>query len=115
MAGSFYINCWAALGSFAIYFLLIFQSARTPGEILMQSFIVAFVAFIATFIVRFLIGYAFYTATPEVVDDVETVEVAPQTSIEQQPQTVTIENQNVEDTQAKEIANVVKTLMAQEN
>jgi len=115
MAGSFYINCWAALGSFAIYFLLIFQSARTPGEILMQSFTVAFVAFIATFIVRFLIGYAFYTATPELAEEVEAVEVAQQASPETAPQAVTIENPNVEDTQAKEIANVVKTLMAQEN
>lgn len=115
MAGSFYINCWAALGSFAIYFLLIFQSARTPSEILTQSFIVAFVVFIATFIVRFLIGYAFYTAAPEVVDEIEAVETAQPAPVEAQPQTVTIENPNVEDTQAKEIANVVKTLMAQEN
>lgn len=115
MAGSFYINCWAALGSFAIYFLLIFQSARTPGEILTQSFIVAFVAFIATFIIRFLIGYAFYTAQPTEEDtQVETVTTT-QEPIVETPQPVTIENQNVEDTQAKEIANVVKTLMAREN
>ena len=115
MAGSFYINCWAALGSFAIYFLLIFQSARTPGEILTQSFVVAFVAFIATFIVRFLICYAFYTAQPteEVVE--EDVVTAPQATPVEAPRPVTIENQNVEDTQAKEIADVVKTLMAQEN
>ncbi|MBM7698306.1 hypothetical protein [Kurthia huakuii] len=113
MAGTFYINCWASLGSFAIYFLLIFQTARTPSEILIQSFTVAFVVFIVTFIVRFLIGYAFYTPQLEenVVEE-HTEELQEESSTNQ---TVKIEKNNIEETQAKEVAQVVKTLMAQEN
>lgn len=110
MAGSFYMNCWAALGSFAIYFLLIFQTARTPVEILTQSFTVAFIVFVMTFIVRFLIGYAFFTAQPEEVLVEETAE-----NIEQREEnTVTIEKDSLQGTQAEEVAQVVKTLMAQE-
>lgn len=115
MAGSFYINCWTALGSFLIYFLLIFQTARTPGEILIQSFTVAFVVFIATFIVRFLIGYAFYTPKSE------EILIEEQAALQQEEQTpvidqsITVEKSDIEEAQAKEVAQVVKTLMAQES
>jgi len=113
MAGTFYINCWASLCSFAIYFLLIFQTARTPSEILIQSFTVAFVVFIITFIVRFLIGYAFYT--PQLVENVVEEQVE---ELQEEPtiiQTVKIEKNNIEETQAKDVAQVVKKLLAQEN
>ena len=110
MAGSFYMNCWTALGSFAIYFLLIFQTARTPVEILTQSFTVALIVFVMTFIVRFLIGYAFFTPQLEEVDTKEPME-----SIEQhEGKTVTIEKDSLQGTQAEEVAQVVQTLMAQE-
>lgn len=115
MAGSFYINCWAALGSFAIYFLLIFQTARTPGEILIQSFTVAFVVFIATFIVRFLIGYAFYNPKSEEILIEEQVAEQQEDQNQVIDQSITIEKNDIEETQAKEVAQVVKTLMAQES
>lgn len=113
MAGSFYINCWAALGSFAIYFLLIFQTARTPGEVLIQSFTVAFVVFITTFIVRFLIGYAFYN--PQSEEILIEAQVTEQQENQVVDQSITIEKNDIEETQAKEVAQVVKTLMAQES
>ncbi len=114
MVGSFYINCWAALGSFAIYFLLIFQTARTPSEILIQSFTVAFVVFITTFVVRFLIGYAFYNPkSEEILIEEQVAEQQEQNQVTNQ--SITIEKNDIEETQAKEVAKVVKTLMAQES
>ena len=61
MIGTLLLNFWAALVSFSIYFLIMFQKPDSPFNILMGSFIFAVGGFIIMFFIRYLIGYIFYT------------------------------------------------------
>lgn len=64
MAGSIFYNCWAALIGFTIYFLANFRYGN-PTKIIISSFIVAAISFIAMYLFRFLIGYIISTPKEE--------------------------------------------------
>ena len=62
MFGSIFYNCWAALFSFAVYFIWAIQDPYAyPWSTIGASFVVAIIGFITMFIIRYFIGYVFYT------------------------------------------------------
>jgi hypothetical protein len=62
MIGSLFYNGWAALFSFAIYFVLAIQNPYAmPLTTIVASLIAAIIGFVAMFVIRYFIGYVFYT------------------------------------------------------
>ncbi|MGR6897794.1 hypothetical protein [Rummeliibacillus sp. BSL5] len=109
MAGSIFYNWWAALAAFTIYFFCNLQSGDTPTQILIQTFIIALVVFVASFLVRYLIAFVMYTPT-----EIEQEENPSDEHIEVNED---MEKANLEvntESQAEELAKAVKTMMAQD-
>lgn len=100
MVGSILSNCWAALIAFSLYFALALPSG-TPISILTGSFIWAFVVFLLTFIIRYLLYYVWQSEEMPVLDLIEQVEIAQQKSNEPNPS-------------SEEMAAVVKQLLKDE-
>ena len=116
MYGSILFNCWGALIGFTIYFLLSLQNIfMSPLVILAGSFVTAVVVFLATFIVRMLLHFIFFT--PEEI--AYTAEEHSKASEQQQmvdelpplEQSSSIEFQ---DENAEDIAKAVRTMMHNE-
>ena len=116
MYGSILFNCWGALVGFTVYFLLSIQNIFiTPLIILVGSFVTAAITFVATFLVRMLLHYIFFT--PEEVEI--TVEELKDNSSNASPvgelpaldQTSSIEFQ---DGNSEDIAQAVRTMMHSE-
>lgn len=64
MYGSIFYNFWGALGSFTGYFIWAMQqSFPMPLPVVVQSFLAAIIGFIFMFVVRYFLGYVFYTPT----------------------------------------------------
>ena len=115
MFGSIFYNCWAALFSFAVYFIWSIQDPyASPWPTIGTSFIVAIIGFIAMFIIRYFIGYVFYTPqgvvftdTVDEQGDVETVN-GNQNQFVPQKERTTVE---IEENNTEEIAKVVRTML----
>ena len=115
MFGSMFYNFWAALFSFAAYFIWAIQNPfAVPLPTIGMALLAAVIGFIAMFAIRLFIGYVFYT--PEAVEHTE-VDVANEaTMIEEDgnqqfvPQskrtTAEFEEDNTE-----EIAQAVRTML----
>jgi hypothetical protein len=115
MFGSIFYNCWAALFSFAVYFIWAIQDPYAyPLPTIGASFVVAVIGFIAMFIIRYFIGYVFYTPKGVVFSDM----------VDEQGDGVTVNgNQNqfvpqnerttveIEENNTEEIAKVVRTML----
>ncbi|WP_081976094.1 hypothetical protein [Ureibacillus manganicus] len=111
MIGSIISNFWVALGTFTIYFLIMFQKPETPFNILLGSFISAIFGFVITFLLRYLIGYILYT--PEEIaleaDSEENDKPHPHDELQPTVQQKSSSTKAIED--PEEIAKVVKTMM----
>ena len=115
MFGSIFYNCWAALISFTVYFIWAVQDPyANPWPTIGASFVAAVIGFIVMFIIRYFIGYAFYT--PEGVEftkmtdeqgNVETVNEYQNQFVPKSERTATeFEEENTE-----EVAKVVRTML----
>lgn len=109
MVGTLLLNFWAALATFTIYFLIMFQKPETPFNILMGSFIFAIIGFVITFIIRYLIGYIFYTPEDNIEETIEEDDNA-NSRVAQQTRANT-SSYEVNDSSSEEIAQVVRTML----
>lgn len=115
MFGSIFYNCWAALLSFASYFILAIQNPYAlPLQIISTSFLVAFIAFVGMYFLRYFLGYVFYTPETPVFAETED-EIIGQTMLDESDQqfstrsnqsTMEFDEENTED-----IAQVVRTML----
>lgn len=116
MFGSIFYNCWAALFSFAVYFIWAIQDPfANPWPTIGVSFVVALIGFLVMFIIRYFIGYVAYT--PEVVefsdmaDELVNVESMNENQQNQfVPQSERIDSE-FEGENTEEVANVVRTML----
>ncbi|WP_253896166.1 multidrug transporter [Solibacillus sp. R5-41] len=114
MFGSLFYNFWAALCTFAVYFIWAVQDPFAyPLPTIGVSLVVALIGFIAMFFIRAFIGYVLYT--PENIaysegnptSSVETFNSEQQQFVPQNERTtVEFEEDNTE-----EIAKVVRTML----
>jgi len=75
MMGSIFYNCWATLITFTITFVvMVLQQSLFPFQILLWSFVVGILTFVAMFGIRFLVGYIWYTPNDELFLNVEGME-----------------------------------------
>ncbi|MEO4053498.1 multidrug transporter [Solibacillus sp. CAU 1738] len=117
MFGSVFYNCWAALISFTIYFLIaIINPFAMPISTLIIASIVAIVGFLLMFPVRYLMGYVFYTPK-EVAFNEETASHTDETTTIGQPLTEQKSTSTVEfaDESTEDIAQVVRTMMSKDD
>lgn len=115
MFGSIFYNFWAALLSFAVYFVWSIQNPFAyPLFTIGISFVAGIIGFIAMYFVRYFIGYVMYTpeslAYSEIEetqnDDVAVNENQNQFIPQSDRSTVEFEEDNTE-----EIAKVVRTML----
>lgn len=116
MYGSFLYNCWAALIGFTLYFIIALQIKFVmPLTVMLGSFVTATLLFLLMYGVRYLLGYVLYTPTqvefPTVEDSVVTVE---HQKVANLPHLEQISTNEFEDESSEEIAQVVRTMMHQE-
>ncbi|MBQ0139333.1 MAG: hypothetical protein KBT36_08555 [Kurthia sp.] len=114
MFGSLYYNFWLALAGFTIYFFARFQTNQAPISVILFGLMWATIAFVVAFILRGIIGYILYTPEPEVVED-ELLEDGTGRQPEQQIDTVVDESKRPSQEQSEEIAQVVQTMLQQDN
>ena len=115
MFGSIFYNFWAALLSFAVYFIWAIQNPYAlPLQIISTSFLVAFIAFCSMYFIRYFLGYVFFTPEAHVFADTED-EITSKTTIDEDNQqfstrsnqsTMEFDEENTED-----IAKVVRTML----
>lgn len=115
MFGSIFYNCWAALFSFAVYFIWAIQDPYAyPWPTIGASFVVAVIGFIAMFILRYFIGYVFYTPEGIVFSDTVDGQGDGELVNENQNQFVTQNEREAvdfEEENTEEIAKVVRTML----
>lgn len=115
MFGSIFYNCWAALFSFAVYFIWAIQDPYAyPWPTIGASFVVAVIGFIAMFILRYFIGYVFYTPEGIVFSDTVDGQGDGELVNENQNQFVTQDEREAvdfEEENTEEIAKVVRTML----
>ena len=115
MFGSIFYNCWAALFSFAVYFIWAIQDPYAyPWPTIGASFVVAVIGFIAMFILRYFIGYVFYTPEGIVFSDTVDGQGDGELVTENQNQFVTQDEREAvdfEEENTEEIAKVVRTML----
>lgn len=74
MFGSVFYNFWAALCSFAVYFIWAIQDPfALPLPTIVASLVAAIIGFVIMFIIRFFAGYVFYTPENFVYEELEVV------------------------------------------
>lgn len=111
MFGSLYYNFWIALIGFTIYFLARFQTDQAPLSVVLFSLLWAAIAFVLTFIIRGILGYIVYTPEPK-IDENEEDELTQDVESQNQPvNQVEIPSEK----QSEEIAQVVQTMLNQED
>lgn len=120
MVGSIFYNCWAALVTFTIYFVVtLLQHTYLPSQILLGAFIIALVTFVAMFIIRLFIGYVVYTPKEELFDEINKVnnDLIQQTKDTTNQHTMNDKSSTIEfnDESSEEIAKVVRTMMNSED
>ena len=115
MFGSMFYNFWAALFSFAAYFIWAIQNPfAVPLPTIGMAALAAVIGFIVMFAIRLFIGYVFYT--PEVVEHTE-VDVANEASLIKEDgnqQFVPQSNRTTaefEEDNTEEIAQAVRTML----
>ena len=110
MVGSYLTNCFAALIAFTIYFLMTFQSIKSPTTIIIWSLFVAMIVFLITYLIRYLIAFVLYTPSEEESSDDS--EKAKQNNEKNADESINgIKPETVTENQAKELAEAVKTIM----
>lgn len=114
MFGSIFYNFWAALLSFAVYFIAAIQNPYAmPLQTVGTAFIIAVIAFSLMFLIRFFLGYVFYT--PEAPVLLQTEEELPVVAKEtDKTQTVPQSDHTTmegEDENTEEIAQAVRSML----
>jgi len=112
MVGSIFYNCWATLIAFTITFVvMVLQQSLFPFQILLWSFVVGILTFVAMFGIRFIVGYIWYTPNDELFLNVEGMESEElnrgEANSGQQQSTV-----EFNDEASEEIAKVVRSMMS---
>ncbi|MBD8031776.1 multidrug transporter [Solibacillus sp. Sa1YVA6] len=115
MFGSIFYNLWAALLSFAVYFIWAIQNPYAlPFQIISTSFLVAFIAFCGTYFLRYFLGYVFYTPETPVFVETEDEIISKTTIDESNQQFTTRSNQSTmefDEENTEDIAQVVRTML----
>lgn len=115
MFGSLFYNLWAALFSFAVYFIIAIQDPFvSPWPTLGIAFVVAIIGFVAMFGVRLFIGYVFYTPEAIVYLEQDVEADANMAEDEQNQQFVPYKNRSTtefEEDNTEEVAHVVRTML----
>lgn len=116
MFGSIFYNCWAALITFAFYFLVtLLQNVYSPSRILLGSSMTAFLAFVLMFAVRLFIGYVLYTPKEALFDEMKRVNDAAEHVKEDTKQNTSnnkFSTVEFEDEDSEQIAKVVRKMMS---
>lgn len=114
MFGSIFYNFWAALFSFAVYFIAAIQNPYAmPLPTIGTALVVAAVAFGLMFLIRYFLGYVFYT--PEAPVLLQTEEELP-AAAKEEDKTQTVPQgdhttMEAEDENTEEIAQVVRSML----
>ena len=115
MFGSLFYNLWAALFSFAVYFIIAIQDPFvSPWPTLGIAFVVAVIGCVAMFGVRLFIGYVFYTPEAIVYLEQDVEADANMAEDEQNQQFVPYKNRSTaefEEDNTEEVAHVVRTML----
>lgn len=115
MFGSIFYNCWAALLSFAVYFIAAIQNPYAmPLPTIGKAFVVAVIAFSVMFLIRYFLGYVFYTPEAPVLsqNEEELPVIAKETDNTQTvPQSDHTIMEVEEDENTEEIAKVVRSML----
>ncbi|MEK4385150.1 multidrug transporter [Solibacillus sp. FSL W7-1464] len=115
MFGSIFYNFWAALLSFAVYFIAAIQNPYAmPLPTITTAFVVAVIAFSLMFLIRYFLGYVFYT--PEAPVLIQTEEELSGAVANETDKTQTVPQRDhtameVDDENTGEIAQVVRTML----
>ena len=114
MYGSLFYNFWAALLSFAAYFVWAIQDPFAfPWSTIGTSLIVAIIGFIVMFVVRYFIGYVFYTPENILYSEME-ADNAMKVENENNQQFIPKNDRSTvefEEDNSEEFANVVRTML----
>lgn len=114
MFGSIFYNFWAALFSFAVYFIAAIQNPYAlPLPTIGKALVIAAIAFGLMFLIRYFLGYVFYTPEAPVLSQTEeelpvVAEKTDKTQTVPQGDHTTTE---VEDENTEEIAQVVRSML----
>lgn len=113
MYGSILFNCWGALIGFTIYFLLSLQNIfMSPFVILAGSFVTAIVVFLASFVVRMLLHFIFFTPEEIAYIAEEHMEASDsQQLVDELPSLDQSSSIEFQDENAEDIAKAVRTMM----
>lgn len=114
MFGSIFYNFWAALLSFAVYFIAAIQNPYAmPLPTIGAAFVVAAIAFSLMFLIRYFLGYVFYTPEAPVLSQIEEElpVVAKETDKTQTVPQGDHTTMEVEDENTEEIAQVVRSML----
>ena len=115
MFGSMFYNFWAALFSFAAYFIWAIQDRfAMPWPTIGIAVIAAIIGFIVMFAIRFIIGYVLYT--PEAIIHMNVDGTNEATMIEEDGNQQFVPQKNrttaeFEEDNTEEIAQVVRTML----
>ncbi|MEK4079355.1 multidrug transporter [Solibacillus sp. FSL K6-1126] len=115
MFGSIFYNFWAALFSFAVYFIAAIQNPYAlPLPTIGAAFVVAVIAFSLMFLIRYFLGYVFYTPESPVL--LQTEEELPGAVGKETDKTQAVPQSDlpakeVEDENSEEIAQVVRSML----
>lgn len=110
MIGTILSNFWGALVFFSLYFFVMFQKTESPLRILIGSFICAIIGFAIMYIIRFLIGYIFYTPKESNVETNINENMNEQLNVDQKP-TQDKASKSDRSESSEEIAQVIRTMM----
>lgn len=110
-----FYNFWAALLSFAVYFIVAIQNPYAmPLPTIGAAFVIAVIAFSLMFLVRYFLGYVFYTPEAPVLSQTEEElpgAVEKETNKEQSVTQSDRTAMEFEDENTEEIAKVVRTML----
>ena len=115
MFGSLFYNFWAALFSFSGYFIWAIQNPFVmPLQTIGIAFVVAIVGFIMMFIVRYFLGYVFYTPETSEFPEMDDELIAAMAEDETNQQFVPLNSRSTtefEDENTEDVAQVVRTML----
>lgn len=115
MFGSLFYNFWAALFSFSGYFIWAIQNPFVmPLQTIGIAFVVAIVGFIMMFIVRYFLGYVFYTPETSTYTETEDELNAAMAEDDSNQQFIPLNKRSTtefEDENTEDVAQVVRTML----
>lgn len=112
MHGSIFYNFWAGLIGFTYYFFVNLSDQSIPIKLLLSSLLVATVVFLLMFPIRVLIAYILITKENEL--PIEHAEMEAGTNAENSHLNIGESTKETPTENPDEIANVVRTMMNQE-